>query len=357
MFRLIKLFWIVLLLLSPIVKTSAQEVFTVGKSYRSLAMGNTGVASANDSSALFYNPAVLANVKGWWLDYSAWTVEFSEGVSLAEVALSLVSTEFPYINRNGLTELHKSTFLSKTNPYLRGSAGATLTANIMQEGWTVAGIYMIETIITTTDNGAQIYQRDDLIQKYGISIPLGFGQFVLGIARADITRRVANDASTDTITNWGSRYTASGHDIGILFRMANKAKLTWGLVAYNFGGTQYGDSGMEDVQTYAFGVSTSHELGMFKLVIAADIREIGTTAERQNTIHAGVEVGMFPNSTGGSYLSFRAGSNQGYITQGMELNLFNHSTVVGYAQYSEEIGIGTEKLESKRTVYYLSFGF
>ena len=40
---------------------SAQEVLSISKSYRSLAMGHTGIASANDSAALFYNPAILAN--------------------------------------------------------------------------------------------------------------------------------------------------------------------------------------------------------------------------------------------------------------------------------------------------------
>ncbi len=329
----------------------------MGRSYRSLAMGNTGVASANDSAALFYNPAVLANVEGWWLDYAAWTVEFSDGISLAEAGLSLIDLNFPYINRNGLTELHKPTFLSKTNPYMRGSAGATLAANIMDEGWTIAGAYMIESIITTTGTDMRIYQRDDLIQKVGMSIPLGLGQIVIGVSYASITRRVADDASTDTITNWGDRYTGTGYDIGILYRMANKAKITWGLVAYNYGGIQYEDSGIEDAASYAFGVSTSHEFGIFKLVIAADIREISSTAVKTNTVHAGVEIGLFPNSTGGSYLSYRAGSNQGYTTQGMELNLFNRSTVIGFAQYSEEVGIGIEQLESKRTVYYFSMGF
>ena len=320
-------------------------------------MGNTGVASANDSAALFYNPAVLANVKGWWLDYAAWTVEFSDGLSLAEVGLPLIDTNFPYISRNGLADIQKDSFLAQTNPYIRGSAGATLTANIMAEGWTVAGSYMIETIITTTDNGARIYQRDDLIQKVGMSIPLGLGQIVIGASQATITRRVADDASTDTIPNWSDRYDGTGYDIGILYRMANKAKITWGLVAYNYGGITYGDSGLEDAASYAFGVSTTQEFGIFKLVIAADVREISSTAAKTNTIHAGMEVGMFPNSTGGSYLSYRVGSNQGYTTQGLELNWFNHSLVIGYALYSEEIGEGTEQLESKRTVYYISFGF
>ncbi len=322
-----------------------------------MALGNTGVSSANDSAALFYNPAVLANVKGWWIDYAAWTIEFSDGFTIPETMLSLASTTFPYINRNGLSDSDKDTFLSKTNPYLRGSAGMTLTASIMDEGLSFAGAYIMETIITTTQEGNIIYQRDDLIKKYGVSIPLGMGSLVVGIARSDIDRRVASDNSSDSIPDWSDRYTGSGYDVGILYRMANKARVTWGLVAYNYGGVTYGDSDIEDSQSIALGVSMNHELGIFKIMPAIDIREINSSAAKNNTVHAGLEIGMFPNSTGGSYLTYRIGYNQGYATQGAELNFFNHSMIIGYATYSEEVGTGTEKSESKRTVYYFSMGF
>ena len=335
---------------------SAQEVLSVGRSYRSLAMGNTGVASANDSSAIFYNPAVLANVEGWWLDYGSWTAEVSEGFSNEEAALILAAPSYPYVNRDGLSDDNKETFLSKETPYLRANAGITLSANVFKEGFSIAGTYLIETIITTTSDGNYVYQRDDLIKKYGMSIPFGKGQFVLGLARSDILRRVAMDASSDSESSWGSQNSGTGYDIGLLYRMANKARITWGLVAYNYGDMEF-SSEIKDEQSYAFGMSMNHDLGFFRIIPAIDIREINSSAAKQNTLHAGLEIGMFPNDTGGSYFNYRIGYNQGYATSGAELNLFNRSMVVGYANYGEEVGEEDAKVESRRTVYYFSLGF
>ncbi len=337
---------------------SAQEVLSVSRSYRSLAMGHTGIASANDSAALFYNPAILANVEGWWLDYSAWTLEGSEGFSAEEAAPMMISPAFPYIKRDGIPEEEKATFLSKENPYLRGNAGINLTINLTDTGVSIAGSYLIENIATTINEGATIYQRDDTIKKVGISIPLGLGSMALGIAATQIERRVAeDDASTDTLTGWSSKYTGTGYDIGIIYRMANAARITWGIVAQNYGGIKFGDSDIEEVEHVGFGISMNHELGIFRIVPAIDIREMTSKTDRKNTIHAGIEIGIFPNSTGGSYLTWRAGYNQGYTTQGVELNLFNHYMIIGATQYGEEVGEGTEKLESRRTVVYLSLGF
>lgn len=337
---------------------SAQEVLSVNRSYRSLAMGHTGVASANDSAALFYNPAILANVKGWWLDYSAWTIEASNGFTPQDAAPMMIDPVFPYIRREGISNDDKDTFLSYENPYLRGNAGINLTINLTDEGISVAGSYLIETIATTTNDGSTIYQRDDTVKKVGISIPLGLGKMALGLAATQVERRVAeDDATTDTLTGWSSKQTATGYDIGIIYRMANKARITWGLVIQNYGGLKFDDSNLDEEEHIAFGMSMNHELGIFKFVPAIDIRSINSKAERKNTIHAGIEIGMFPNSTGGSYLTWRAGYNQGYTTQGVELNLFNHYLIIGYTQYGEEVGEGTEKVESRRSILYASLGF
>jgi hypothetical protein len=320
-------------------------------------MGNTGVASANDSSALFYNPAVLANVQGWWLDYASWTVEASEGFTAQDAGPIMISTAYPYLNRDGLSEEYKETFLEKENPYLRGNASMTFSANIVSEGLSIAAAYVLESIVTTVDSGNYIYQRDDLIKKYGLSIPLGKGQIVVGIARSDIIRREARDASTDSIPNWGSQETGTGYDIGLLYRMANQGRITWGLVVYNYGGTEFGSADNKVEQSYAIGVSMNHDLGFFRIIPAIDIREINSEAENNNTLHAGLEIGMFPNATGGSYLSYRMGYNQGYASTGFELNFFNRSMVIGYTSYGEEVGEGSEKVESRRIVYYFSLGF
>ncbi|MCP4749728.1 MAG: hypothetical protein GY866_02440 [Proteobacteria bacterium] len=335
----------------------AQEKLGIGRSYRALALGNTGVASAIDSAALYYNPAVLANVEGWWFDYAAWTLEASNGFTAGELAPTLVSVNFPYLSTEGVANDQKATFLSKENPYIRGNAGMYISMNLTQEGFAMAGSYLLEFQATTRDDGATIYQRDDIVQKFGMSIPLGMGQFVLGLSANRIYRRVASDATTDTIPNWGSRYSGVGYDVGLLYRMANVGRVTWGLVAQNYGGIEFEGSDLTEPQRIALGISMIHELGIFKVIPAIDIREINAETDKKNTVHAGLEIGMIPNSTGGSYLTWRTGYNQGYISQGVEMNFFNHSMILGYTLYGEEVGEGTDKVESRRAVLYLSLGF
>src|SRR3989339_59791 len=97
----------------------AQEYYQPLKSYRAIAMGNTGVASANDAYSLSYNPAVLANVQGWWLDLGAWTVEASDGLGVLDVVPNLVSVQYPYLNETGLAESSRASFLNQTSPHMR----------------------------------------------------------------------------------------------------------------------------------------------------------------------------------------------------------------------------------------------
>ena len=337
----------------------AQEVLNVGRGYRSLALGNTGVASATDSAALYYNPAILGNVEGWWFDYGAWTVEGSQGFTEIEAGLGLASINFPYVNREGITEDMKETFLSKENPYLRANAGMNLFINFARQGFTVAGSYLQEAVYTTTvvDGATNIYQRDDVVQKVGLSIPIGMGQLVIGVTGNRIERRVAQDATTDTIPNWSDRYVGTGYDVGILYRMATVLHVTWGVAVLNYGGIKFGDSDIEEPQQIALGMSINHDLGLIRLFPAIDVRQINAESGKVNTVHAGLEVGIFPNSTGGNYLTYRVGYNQGNSTQGVELNFFNRNFVFGVTQYGEEVGQGEEKVENRRTIAFMSFGF
>ncbi|MCP4295121.1 MAG: hypothetical protein GY786_05905 [Proteobacteria bacterium] len=360
----LKWFTISILLLSiPLGHLTAQETITIGRSYRALAMGNTGVAIANDNAALYYNPAVLANVSSWWLDYSAWTLETSDGFTNEERILMLGSLNFPYVNLSGLDNAHKSQFLAQDYPYMRGSTAVHFAANLNKTGWTIAGSYLMEatmTAIDTTGDSAldTIFQRSDLIQKAGISIPIGLGQWVFGFSAASITRKDAREEIAASITNFGPQETAVAYDAGLLYRFSNQARITFGLVVQNYGGVTFGNqTDYAEPETVNLGFGMTHEFSLMRLNLALDLRDIVSERERVNTIHAGAEIGVFPNDSGGSFLTYRAGYNNGYITQGAEINLFNHSMVFGYTLYQEEVGTYPVTAASPRKVIYFSMGF
>ena len=335
----------------------ATEIYQSLVSYRALAMGNTGVASANDAYSLSYNPAVLANVESWWLDVGAWTVEASDGLQPLDVATSTVSIEYPYINETGLSESSRSNFLAQTSPHIRANAGINFAARLSGSGFAIGGNYIREVTIQGIDDNSVIFQRNERIAQYGMSIPLGSGQYVLGIGRKTIERKDATSDSASTPV-FGDYEMGSVYDVGLLFRLSGSTRSTIGIVAQNIGGLTLGTTEDAEPQEVHVGFSMNLEMGPVRVVPALDVRGVQTSRDKSNRIHAGVEFGLFPNETGGNLLTARAGSNQGYATQGAELNFFNRSILIGYTRYYEEIGTADIKAQSsRRDLAYLSVGW
>ena len=346
--------WVVLLSSTSLI---AGEIYQNLVSYRALAMGNTGIASANDAYSLSYNPAVLANVESWWFDAGAWTVEASEGMNPVAATASIVSIEYPYINEEGLSEASRAEFLTNENAHIRANAGLNFASRISQKGFAIGANYIREVTMQGIDDNSVIFQRNERITQYGVSIPLGSGQWVLGIGRKNIERRDAT-SDADTAPTFGAYQSGVAYDIGLIVRMSGNTRSTLGIVVQNYGGLTLDE--VEDVepQEVHVGYSMNLEWGPVRVVPALDVRGVQTTRDKKNRVHAGIEFGLFPNDTGGNIFTARAGSNQGYTTQGAELNFFNRSLLIGYTRYYEEIGTADVKLKSsKRDLAYLSLGW
>lgn len=357
----------------------ATEYYQIGKSLRSLAMGNTGITSANDSSAMFYNPAALANVRTWWWDMLYFHGEYSEA---AEDLFTQIK------NDGGLkleTAEERQTFFDDNvgkNSYIRVSSGSAPIINIENRGWTIGYNYMFDLIVNLKTRNRvspviNYYQRTDIIQQSGISIPIGYGQWIVGVGYKKIERTLIDtDYGLTELLNEEAfppegeekKGSGSGIDLGMMYRFANKARITAGLVLQNvsgfydgnFEGILLGDAGEEKPELSA-GISMSPEYGIFRATLALDIRDIGFSKYSDYSgwgrrVHVGAEVGIFPISKTYSLLAVRAGYSQGYPSLGAEVNL-GHAFVLGYTQYSEEIGEYAGQLEDKRKVIYISIGF
>ena len=373
------LFCIVILLL-PIWHLNAQESITMARSYRALAMGNTGVATASDSAALFYNPAILANVTSWWVDYITQTVVTSEGYESSQ--------KIPILDSEGLVKDDMSSFLEQDNPYMKIDTGANFAMNLSQTGWTFAGAYLKEVIMTNVDTNGDtvsdtIFQRADTIIKGGLSFPLGWGRaafpmgwgrMALGFAGTSVSRKESrSDATADGLPKFDTEESSVGYDFGFIFRFSNPAQITLGVVVQNIGGIQFGNKvEYEEPQLLNVGLGMGHKFPLWRFTMAVDVRDIKTeepektdtkkkviqtNRKRKNTIHVGAEIGFFPNSSGGSLVNARVGYNGGYPTYGVEINFFDHTLVAGYTVYGEEVGTEDEKIQNDRNVIYVSMGF
>ena len=66
-----------------------------------------------------------------------------------------------------------------------------------------------------------------------------------------------------------------------------------------------------------------------------------------------------PIDSGASFFALRAGYNQGYFTQGFELNpfIFARGLNIQYAEYTAETGNEPGDSPDKRRVLQVNFGF
>ncbi|MDT8446028.1 MAG: hypothetical protein RRB13_03895 [bacterium] len=335
----------------------AEEYYQPLKSPRALAMGNTGVASANDSYALSYNPAVLANTRKWWVDYAAWTVEGSNGLTALDVLPNVAQINYPYLKEDGMVEDTRTSFLTKDQPHIRANAGINFVAQVSDAGTAIGANYLREVVMQGLEDNSLLYQRNDRITQGGFSLPLFSGSFVVGLGVRQIQRR---DATSDaaTVPSFGEYEQGSAYDLGILWRVPGAAHATLALAAQNIGGMDIGTATDAEPQEVHLGFNLDLDLGVMRLVPTIDIRGLSTPRERSNRIHSGLEVGLFPNETGGNWISLRGGTNEGYPTSGVEFNIGNHAIILGAARYFEEIGSSAAKVKSsERILAYFSAGF
>jgi len=363
--------FIILLTLTNIV--SAVEYRRQFQDYRSLGMGNTGIASANNSATLFYNPAALANITDGWVDIPAIQATYSP--EAAAIYDEIQKGGFLETTEDQLAFMEE--YLGK-KIYVQVDAGINAFVNLDKKGTTIGGNYMVERILDFDIQNPALpeiaaFERYDQMKLVGFSYPIGLGQFVLGLGYQTLIRKERSYVFTTTQALAGEEFpsialtdvadgssdTGAGYDVGFLFRFASPYRVV-------FGGVWRSGISMEGATNIppeaAIGLTMAHEFGPFKWVMAIDVRDLtkeqGSEGDDSwaRRVHGGMELAMLPTSDLNYLLTVRGGYNQGYKSMGAEFRLGN-SLVVGVAQYSEEVGEFAGDKENKRTALYVSLGF
>ncbi|MBT4286192.1 MAG: hypothetical protein HOD92_02560 [Deltaproteobacteria bacterium] len=341
--------------------------------YRSLGMGNTGIASANNSATLFYNPAALANITDGWVDIPAIQATYSPEASAI----------YAEIQKGGFLETTEDqlAFMEEymgKKIYVQVDAGINAFINLDKKGTTIGGNYMVERILDFDIQNPALpeiagFERYDQMKLVGFSYPIGLGQFVLGLGAQTLIRKERSYVFTTTqalageafpsiaLTDVadGSSDTGTGYDVGFLFRFASPYRVV--LAGVWRSGISM-DEATDIPPEAALGFTMAHEFGPFKWVMAIDVRDLtqeqGSEGDKSwaRRIHGGMEFAMFPTSDLNYLLTVRGGYNQGYKSLGAEFRLGN-SLVIGVAQFSEEVGEFAGDKENKRTAAYVSLGF
>ncbi len=351
----------------------SKDYYRIGQDYRSLAMGNTGITTASNSSALFYNPAAMANVFTWWVDFPMVQVDYSDDAealyNTLQQGLDLESQDeqFDFMEDN----------IGK-NPYARLNLGINGFANLNKKGFTIGGNYTYELIVDLEVRNASApeivaFERLDHIRQVGLSYPLGMGQLVVGLAYRTVDRQelsftydfidATNQQDFPTLLDDGLKGFGTGYDVGFVYRTATAAHIALGGVLRSE--VDLGDATGIPSQV-DLGISMRQDGDLFRWILAMDMRDVTRNLgnEDQETgnksimrrLHYGTEIGIIPIDKTSSVFSIRGGYNSGYVSYGVEVALA-HALVLGYTKYTEETGEYAGQKPSSRKVYYLSIGF
>ncbi len=365
----------------------AAEYRRFGQDYRALAMGNTGIASATNSAALYYNPAVLASIQDWWVEYMPLELTVSDdAIAIFENAksnsfsLDTQQEKFDFMEDFIGKRIYLKTNFKIDDNLLSFNLSAfsnlsfNWVANFTKKGFTLAYNKAYDYVLDLEVRNPslpeiRIFTREDLIQQAGFSMPIGLGQWIIGLTYKQVNRSnleaiynmqdAIDGASFPTLADNAVSGSGSGYDIGILYRLASQTRIVIGGV---YRDTIKMGSAPDIPAELAIGTAMTHEFALAKWTIAADFRDLTLQAGSEGEvslnkrIHLGTEFGLFPVSDSQHLITLRMGYNQSYLTSGAEVS-FTRAMVLGYTEYIEETGEYAGQKPNARKVLYFSFGF
>lgn len=358
----------------------------MGRFFRGLAMGNTGISSARDIDALFYNPAALANVQDNFIQAA---VQMNQGAYLEKPGQDIANIFNTPLFLFGIPK-YGASFLKNYPP--RSTVGGILSVavnyQVVDRGLNISGIFMQEidavyTIDRTNTNyKGEFRTRFDQTGIVGLSYPFFLGQIVLGLNLKFVTRAWfsseyfladANGGKPPNNSLAGGLFSIPksfgfGADLGILYRMPGFLRFRAGFSVINVLGLNFANKSLNSPQELNIGVSIGPTIKRFRLIIALDYRDLifsnGINDDRSRDysivkrIHFGAELGYYVEDKTFPLLNLRVGVNQGLFTAGAEVNLlFNRNMVIGYTYHTEDIGRNGAKIAVPNHIFYISTGF
>jgi len=370
----------ILLLLSSLlffgVSLEAAEFRRMGQDYRALAMGNTGIVTASNSNALYYNPAAMALITDYWFDFPSMESSYNgDGLPLSSSLIpselgDIIQSISGYAVPDGwalstATVGQRDTFFTNyanTTPYVKYALGLNAMFNIQTKGTTMGFNRAVEFTHDMTVNATTLdyYGKKDLVHQGGFSLPIGLGQLVIGgawryVERTELTATGVTSASAfpklmaDGVTGSGV-----GYDIGFLWRTASKMRIVWGGV---YRAPIVLSGGLDPIpEEAALGMGIVHNWDSMNLTLAIDYRDLtnqlSTNSSRK--LHMGAEFGFFPFSDNQAFYTLRYGYNQGLWSQGVEASM-GKGLILGLTRYQESNGVDASP--QGRMAYYFNIGF
>ncbi len=336
------------------------EFNTMYRSPYFLGRGDTGISTADNHEAIFYNPAGLAQGKGLYKE----TVLASPSLQVSTKTKDLVrqviveedndpETLRSYLGRN----LHFG-FNNFTGVVFRRAAVGLLVSsdtNIMLAK--SAADRGLETLhADTVANRAAVFSIADAFfnQKLMIGTTAKYimrNEAVLDVSALD-SSNISDQLSSNNVEVSRNGF---GLDLGLMYDM-DKSPWRFGLHVENLGTTKLSaaEAGVTGKRLpQIINIGSAYEMGtkMSVLMIQTDFRDVNGSLEKDTfkRLHVGTEL-QFAKVFG-----LLGGLNQGYPSFGLFLNLYVMRFDIG--TYTEEVGSAAGVRPDQRIFFRLKAGF
>jgi hypothetical protein len=333
----------------------AKELPAFYEGVRPLGMGGAFTAIADDSNAIFYNPAGLNRLETWSFEVPI-TIESSDSnIDIADEAQDVdfdSTTETVDFIRDHLGETGHVRFALSPN-FIKKNFGFALlgqgqaTFRFDNPAFPEASVYAMGT------SSAHLAMGHSFL---GDKLSIGGTMKYITATTLDETYTAQQISATnfeDTIEDDQLDGSGFGVDIGVIYSLPFKIDSTVGLSVINLGGVDLGDAGELDQQVnigaavnYAF-----EQTSWLNLVGAFDIVDLFQEAGSDDDIYKRLRIGLEAQMP---VVTLRTGIYQGYGTFGVSLNL--KFAKLEYANYAEEVGAFAGDSVDRRHVLQLAFG-
>ena len=324
----------------------AEPTSTANSSVRALGMGDAYTALADDESALFYNPAGLARVRG--INWKIFGVGAGASGLTAASKVSALQGGSASAFSDAISELY--------GEHVWTGLGGESIFTLPMFGF---GIYNHGSALIRVDNpvypNLHVRVVNDYGYVFGVGVPAGpihFGLDLKYIKRtgADIPMGPSYIADLDpaavaeSITAWGVGY---GADAGVsLVIPAPFFSAAMSAVWKNMGKIQFRSLGGSEIpdedNNVTLGLGLDFDLPLISIRPAIDVNYLNRSdLQLTRKVNFGIEIGL-------PLLDIRGGFREGYYTAGVGLNLGLFR--VDAATYGVELGEYPGQIEDRRYV-------